>query len=306
MSGPNIDPIQFKKNSFEAWQKRINTPKGNPNFQGSINFSSRPGTVRFNDPQLLIAYNNYCQQCQANGTPMPSVDDFAARYYQGSPNTTSTAAEAALGAVSLGDAISNLASGVKSLLNRNKTKETAPKDLNDTQKAELQQMANDFAAEMQKENGEFSITDLNQFIQSQMYSMNPDGDGSSVNVEQFTKNLQLIDPELTDEMAGGLSEPLADSSGNISKDTVSKLYKGAVNSDGKISGESFSTALMELSSQRIAETDEGGVQFKKGIEKAVAQGYQLSEQDGTFVYTKDGKTFNLDMNTGLPVEKDNE
>ena len=211
-----------------------------------------------------------------------------------------------MGAVSLGDAISNLASGVKSLLNRNKTKETAPKDLNDTQKAELQQMANDFAAEMQKENGEFSITDLNQFIQSQMYSMNPDGDGSSVNVEQFTKNLQLIDPELTDEMAGGLSEPLADSSGNISKDTVSKLYKGAVNSDGKISGESFSTSLMELSSQRIAETDEGGVQFKKGIEKAVAQGYQLSEQDGTFVYTKDGKTFNLDMNTGLPVEKDNE
>ena len=302
MSGPNIDPIKFKKNAFTAWQNRINTPKGNPNFAIPLNFSARPGVgaVKYNDPQFAMAYNNYCQQCIANGNAIISPDDFASRFY-GNAGPVANAAEGAVGVSALGDAITNLASSLKSLLGKGKTQQTTPKNLTDAQKTELQEMANNFAAEMQKENGEFSVTDLNQFLQAQIYAMNPNGDGASVNVDQFSQNLKLIDPELTDDMAKEFAAPLADSSGNISKETLSKLYNGAVDSNGKITGQSFVNSLIQVSTDQVAGSYEGGEAFNQGLNQALSQGYEISEKGGNIVYTKDGKTFEVNMQTGLPV-----
>ena len=231
------DPNKILDRAYSNWQQRISTPKGNPNAPQYIDMTQR-------NPQqaLMQQYQMYYQQCLATGqTPMSQIQ-FMQTLQQNNAIASDPMVQMQTG-LALGQAVTDMISGLFNIGKSSKAEaggKAEGKGPTETQ----QQMVNNYQAALQS-GGEFTVDNLNDFVNAEFAHMNAKGD--TVTQEQFINYMTNLgfDKEEADVIANAMDTSNSDFSSDktISKKEFTSFYKSVMGNSNSISAQKLEAAL---------------------------------------------------------------
>lgn len=231
------DPNKILDRAYSNWQQRISTPKGNPNAPQYIDMTQR-------NPQqaLMQQYQMYYQQCLATGqTPMSQIQ-FMQTLQQNNMIASDPMVQMQTG-MSLGQAVTDMISGLLNIGKSSKAEAGGAAAGNGPTETQ-QQMVNNYQAALQN-GGEFTVDNLNDFVNAEFAHMNAKGD--TVTQEQFINYMTNLgfDKEEAAVIANAMDASNKDLSSDqtISKKELTAFYKSVMGDTKTISSEKIEAAL---------------------------------------------------------------
>ncbi len=229
------DPNKILDRAYSNWQQRISTPKGNPNAPQYIDMTQR-------NPQqaLMQQYQMYYQQCLATGqTPMSQIQ-FMQTLQQNNMIASDPMVQMQTG-MSLGQAVTDMISGLLNIGKSSKAEAGGAAAGNGPTETQ-QQMVNNYQAALQN-GGEFTVDNLNDFVNAEFAHMNAKGD--TVTQEQFINYMTNLGFDKAEAVAiaadASNSQSIID--GSISKKELTAFYKAVMGDSNSISAEKLEAKL---------------------------------------------------------------
>lgn len=232
------DPNKILDRAYSNWQQRVSTPKGNPNIPKNIDINFTKQNQYQNT--LQAQYQMYYQQCLASGQAPMSQIQFMQTLQQNNMIASDPATQLQTG-MALGKSFTDMISGLFNIGKSSKAETSGTSQGKGPTEAQ-QQMVNNYQTALET-GGEFTINNLNDFVNAEFAHMNAKGD--TVTQEQFVNYMTNLgfDKAEAVAIAADASNSQSITDGNISKKELTAFYKAVMGDSKSISAEKLEAKL---------------------------------------------------------------
>lgn len=278
------DPNKILDRAYSNWQQRVSTPKGNPNIPKNIDINFTKQNQYQNT--LQAQYQMYYQQCLASGQAPMSQIQFMQTLQQNNMIASDPATQLQTG-MALGKSFTDMISGLFNIGKSSKAETSGTSQGKGPTEAQ-QQMVNNYQTALET-GGEFTINNLNDFVNAEFAHMNAKGD--TVTQEQFVNYMTNLGFDKAEAVAIAKAMDTSNSDfssdNTISKKEVTSFYKSVMGNSNSISAQKLEAALTASADK----TDQKLNNDTKNTDEAMkAKGYtsttQIINGEITGVYVK--------------------